>query len=126
MDRNEMEDHRPRLGWFPRLGMNLLAFFADSGGGGYGGEPTGDCPKGYSGGGPIGDDRCCGLATDKECCYPDGKSKAQYICPQGWYKTWWFCVEGTQAYGCGECSSEPGSCFDGDYECSIYWKVEPC
>jgi len=135
MKRNHTEDalggminsgpRRPLFGWFPRLGLNLLAFAADAGAGGYRAENTA-CGPGWSGGGTISDQKCCGLARrDKECCYPDNRSKALYRCAPGFQKTWWFCMVGREAYGCGECSSG-NTCYIGPWDCSIMWKVEPC
>lgn len=94
---------RGPLGWFPRLGLNLLAFAASYGSGGGSTTTTASCPFGYQGGGSVGNMKCCGLAQpNNECCYPSGGSKSQYICPTGYNKTSWFCVAGTQSVGCGE------------------------
>lgn len=116
------DTRRSPFAWIPRLGMNVLLFFADSGISSYGGGP---CGPGYTGGGPVGDEKCCGLATNKECCHPDSGDKALFKCPSGYNKTWWFCTEGTQAYGCGECA-QGDNCFAGPWECSIIWQVVPC
>ena len=116
---------RAPFGWFPRLGMNLLSFFADASSGGYG-AAAGPCGAGWSGGGTIGDMKCCGLARpDNECCYPQNGSKALFKCKAGFQKTWWFCLVGRQAYGCGECSTG-NTCYMGPWECSILWEVVPC
>lgn len=121
----ESEPRRRPFGWFPRLGMNLLAFFADGSGGGYP-AATASCPPGYTGGGNVGDMQCCGLAVpNNECCYPTGGSKALYQCPAGYQKTWWFCMVGSKAYGCGECSTG-NTCYYGPWQCSIWWEVVPC
>ena len=71
------------------------------------------------GGGTIPDDKCCGLARlDHECHWVG--SKANYTCPQGYNRQWWYCCEGTQQIACGECT--PGStCWSGPWECSIFW-----
>ena len=114
------------LGWFPRLGMGLLAFAADSRAGrGYGSD-TGTCPPGYTGGGRIPSQICCFVARlDNECCYPTGGSKADYICKPGYQKTIWFCTSGTSVYGCGECS-QGNSCGAGPWECSIIFEAQRC
>ena len=113
------------LGWLSRMGINLLSFFSDvndsaytgSSGGGEANTYVADEPSG--GGGVIVDDKCCFLARpDNECRYQGDKSN--YTCPDGFQKTWWFCCEGTQQIGCGECSSGP-TCWQGPWECSIFW-----
>jgi hypothetical protein len=72
------------------------------------------------GGGTIPDDHCCSLArTDNECQWAG--SKADYTCPQGFHRTWWYCCEGTQQIGCGECSGDAYTCWSGPWECSIWW-----
>ena len=114
------------LGWFPRLGMGLLAFAADTrSGGGYGMEAA-SCPPGYTGGGSFSNQFCCGVARrDKECCYPTGGNKYDYICPDGFNKTMWFCNSGSSVYGCGECSGGT-SCYYGPFECSIVFEARRC
>lgn len=112
---------RGPLAWFPRLGMKLLAFAADAGYGG--GTEAAQCPTGFTGGGSVGDMKCCGLAVpNNECCYPTGGKKFDYICPAGYNKTFWFCTMGTSTYGCGECSKGV-TCYSGPWVCSIWWQV---
>jgi hypothetical protein len=75
-----------------------------------------------SGGGNVGDQFCCGLARpDNECIYYFG-DKSTFTCPDGFYKHWWYCVEGTRTFACGECNSDLNSCFGGPYACSIAWE----
>ena len=72
------------------------------------------------GGGTIPDDKCCSLARlDRECQWV-GK-KANFTCPPRYYRQYWVCVEGTRQIGCGECTTDPTSCFGGCYDCSIWW-----
>jgi len=72
------------------------------------------------GGGTIPDDKCCYLARkDNECNWVG--SKSNYTCPDGYYKTMWTCCEGTQLVSCGECSENETSCWNGPWECSIWW-----
>jgi hypothetical protein len=74
----------------------------------------------HGGGGTIADDKCCHLARlDKECKWLG--SKANFSCPAGWYRTWWYCCEGTQQIGCGECTPQAETCWTGPWECSIWW-----
>lgn len=77
-------------------------------------------PRG--GGGTIPDDKCCHLArTDNECNWVG--SKSQFTCPEGLYRQWWYCCEGTQQIACGECTESPNTCWSGPFECSIWWET---
>ena len=68
----------------------------------------------------IVDDKCCYLATDKECSYKGAKSN--YTCSKGYVKHHWVCTEGSRKIGCGECAKSPSqSCWSGPFECSIWW-----
>lgn len=114
--RFEARDHRSPLAWLGHWGIGLLSWFApqEDGGGGAGPQNYGDP------GGDSFDDKCCFLARpDKECPYSGG-DKSNYTCNPGFQKTYWFCCEGTQQVGCGECSSGP-SCYDPPWDCSIWW-----
>lgn len=74
----------------------------------------------WHGGGPVGDDKCCGLAVPwKECMWQGQKSN--FVCPEGFHKHWWNCCEGTQIISCGECTVSTSSCWGGPWECSIWW-----
>ena len=73
------------------------------------------------GGGTIPDDKCCYLArTDKECMWVG--SKANFSCPPGHTRQWWYCCEGTQQLACGECTPA-STCWSGPWECSIWWNT---
>ena len=74
------------------------------------------------GGGTIADDKCCHLARKDNECHWIG-TKSGYSCPQGYYKHWWYCCEGTKQLGCGECTSNPNSCWSGSFQCSIFWET---
>jgi hypothetical protein len=75
------------------------------------------------GGGTIPDDRCCGLARlDNECIYYFG-DKSNFTCPEGYYRQWWYCLEGTRRFACGECTTYALSCYGGNYACSIFWEA---
>ena len=71
------------------------------------------------GGGTISDDRCCSLARRDNECHWFG-SKSNYTCPEGYTRQWWYCCEGTQQIGCGECTPQ-ATCWQGPWECSIWW-----
>lgn len=115
---------RSPLDWLSRWGIGLLSHFAkltdkvrdakkrhkEEKSGPYG-DPT---PE------PMDDDKCCHLALpNTECSYSG--SKANYTCPPGYYRQWWFCCEGTQQIGCGECTGDSSTCWSGPFVCSIWW-----
>ena len=71
------------------------------------------------GGGRISDDKCCGLARlDSECRWTG--SKSDYTCPPNHTRQWWYCCEGSQLVGCGECTPQ-ANCWSGPWACSIWW-----
>jgi hypothetical protein len=74
----------------------------------------------FGGGGRIEDDKCCSLARlDNECKYYGDKSR--FSCPDGYYRQWWHCCEGTRLIGCGECTTSTEACWRGSFACSIWW-----
>jgi hypothetical protein len=98
------------IGWLRELIERFLQWLRDNQGGG----------------GTIPDDKCCHLARkDKECMWAGAKQF--YTCPPGYYRQWWYCCEGTQQLGCGECTTNPDTCWSGSFECSIFWETgESC
>ena len=101
---------RPLLTWIRNLIRRIVdATVRVSSGGGY----------------EIPDDRCCGLARMNRECYWAGR-KSEYFCPEGYHKLWWYCCEGTQQVGCGECTESLQTCYQGNYQCSIWWYAETC
>lgn len=116
---------RSPVGWLSQVGMGLLSFFSrltdDTSGASSSGryDPYDDREPDP---GPVvpGDDKCCHLALpDKECPYSGDRSN--YYCREGWYRQWWFCCEGTQQVGCGECTRSTSNCWSGPFDCSIWW-----
>lgn len=105
--------------WLSRLGMNLVARFADGGGGyGYGSTRPEPCK------GPVTPIRCCFLACpDRQCPYEG--DPANYTCPDGYQRSYWTCCEGGTLVGCGECSTGE-SCGDGPFYCSIAFDAGCC
>ena len=72
------------------------------------------------GGGTIPDDKCCFLARkDNECKWVG--SKSSFTCPQGFYRQWWYCCEGTHQLACAECTTSQSNCWSGSFDCSIWW-----
>jgi hypothetical protein len=124
-----------------RLGTSLISFFAltkeSSGGGGggtgggSGGGTGGHGPGGATSASPtsVGSEpvvpRCCGLANPGTVCpHPQGRAE-EFTCPEGFYRSWWTCCEGSKLAFCGECGGldregKP-SCYDGPFPCSIGW-----
>ena len=100
--------------WLSRVGMKLMAAAAGSDGAtaGFSKKKRGDraTDSGMA---------CCVLALpDRECNYK--KNKADYTCPEGFNRQWWFCCDGTRQAGCGECTPS-NTCWQGPFECSIWW-----
>lgn len=64
---------------------------------------------------------CCNLyfPNGPECNYSGNKSS--YTCPQGYTRQWWPCCEGTRMAGCGECTTSTTTCWQGTFNCSIWW-----
>lgn len=69
----------------------------------------------------LGGPACCSLATCIECDWEG--SKDQYTCPEGWYPTYWTCIDANnQSWVCGECSwAQSTNCFQGPFRCSIWY-----
>lgn len=108
---------RTPLRWLFRWGMNLVAYFAE-GGGGFAQQCPNPCNQ------SIGSVRCCHLACPHtECPYEGDKSNFQ--CPEPYQKTSWTCCEGTTLVGCGECACG-NNCFSGPWYCSIAFEVGTC
>ena len=47
--------------------------------------------------------------------------RRDYVCPEGWYRQWWHCCEGSRLAGCGECTENARTCWQGDFLCSMWW-----
>jgi hypothetical protein len=63
---------------------------------------------------------CCHLALPNRVC-PYTTYRWRYRCPAGWYRQWWYCLEGTRRRGCGECTRNSATCWGGPFYCSIWW-----
>lgn len=57
---------------------------------------------------------CCNLATSTWCA---AQGYGNFVCPQGFVARRWYCCQGSQLIGCGECTSGP-SCYDWEWVCS--------
>jgi hypothetical protein len=44
-----------------------------------------------------------------------------YYCPQGYYRQWWYCTQGTRQVACAECTKSSSTCWSGPFVCSIWW-----
>jgi hypothetical protein len=112
-------DTGPQPNWLSRVGMKMMAAAAG------GARATGSGhhfhkKKKDEGSNDPDYMACCHLALpDRECEYKG--DKADYTCPEGWHRQWWFCCEGTRQAGCGECTKSTSTCWQGPFECSIWW-----
>lgn len=128
-----------------RLGTGLISFFAranDSSGEygeGPGGGSGGGTGGGYGGGGQDYPTQPGGYSPEQEppptpgemaCCslaFPSGPfceytgRRQDYVCPDGWYRQWWHCCEGSRLAGCGECTRDQDTCWQGPFLCSMWW-----
>lgn len=115
------EVHSP-LEWLSRAGIGLLSFFSAVNDASTGSK---DKPEAKYAERPVEQPipECCSLARpDRECHYTYQKS--EYSCPDGYHQQYWTCCEGTHLVGCGECTTSTSTCWQGDFECSIWWDIE--
>src|SRR5262249_18444902 len=106
--------------WLSRLGIGMLAYFAEEGGGGGGVAGTATAHQPHR---PPYGQGCCGVAFPNGPYCPYTHTMSHYTCPQG-HRHYWVCGQGTSAVGCGECTSG-SSCWQGHWYCSTWWKVNP-
>lgn len=113
----EGTDGRPApLRWLSRMGMRLIVYFAEGGGGLAANKPP-ECAEHM---GPV---KCCFLACPETECPYDG-SRDNFTCPEGYTKTAWTCCDGSTLIGCGECSGD--TCVEGPFYCSIWFEAGTC
>jgi hypothetical protein len=69
----------------------------------------------------LNEPECCSLATCIQCDYEG--TKDQYTCEEGYFPTYWSCIDSNGAsWVCGECSwAQSASCFQGPFRCSIWY-----
>jgi hypothetical protein len=69
---------------------------------------------------------CCNLARpDKRCGNHTGWPP--FWCNYGGFRRLWYCCDGGNFWGCGECQSGSGTCFDGPtFYCSYAWYSGSC
>jgi hypothetical protein len=63
---------------------------------------------------------CCELASCTWCNYQ--VSPDRYTCPEGYTRVMWTCRSGSVTWGCGECGTDPTSCWRGRFACSVYFR----
>ncbi|GAA1704916.1 hypothetical protein GCM10009765_62590 [Fodinicola feengrottensis] len=63
---------------------------------------------------------CCSLATCTWCYYQ--VSRDRYTCPSGYHRVLWTCTSGGFTWGCGECSGNASTCWQGPFNCSIWFR----
>jgi hypothetical protein len=131
------------FGWFTRIGMELLSFFAQFGEAGSRGASGGDQAQGSSGAAhgaysaesgttdqtgkkpPYPMPACCHVAfPNGPYCDYSGSDPRTYTCPPGYYRQWWFCPDQPPAYGaCAECTTDQTTCWSGNFNCSTWWYI---
>jgi hypothetical protein len=141
----------PARGWSPlhslsRVGISLISLLAanDSSSGQGTGGATGSGTGGHSkqalsatataavaSGAPL----VQSAQLDHGCCqpwFPNGPycqytgGPQHFTCPDGSYQYWWYCCQGTQRWGCGECTKSHIDCWHGDWTCSTWWQEGSC
>lgn len=117
---DESSRWRAPFRWLTRWGMDLIAYFADVGGGG---GSANDCPNECD---ATFDPkiRCCNLACPLTPCPYEG-DPSNFTCPEPYQKTAWTCCEGSTMVGCGECACG-GDCFQSPWYCSIAFEAGTC
>lgn len=127
------------FGWFTKMGMGLLSFFAQFGDAGS--SSGGDQAQASSGDAagvssyqtkdtttgkrpPFPMPSCCAVyfPNGPFCDYP-GSDPSQYTCPQGYYRQWWFCPPTNSFGACAECTTDKDTCWRGDFLCSTWWYI---
>lgn len=121
-----------------RLGTGLVSFVArTTASSGKGGKPVGVTDgEGAGGSAAPATTQAAGATTTERvaaapngCCdlyYPYGpwcpyiQYPKYFYCPQGWTRTYWYCVTATYRYGCGECNKGP-TCWQAPFHCSQFW-----
>jgi hypothetical protein len=70
---------------------------------------------------------CCTLARLDQWCGNHPGFDPPFWCNYGGFKRVWYCCEGGTLYGCGECQSGTGTCFNGPtWYCSYGWGINNC
>lgn len=112
-----------------RLGTGLISFFAlgsETGGGSGGSGPEKAVSASATAVSELRGPGCCHLALpNTPCSHPQGQP-CKYTCPEGYYRQWWYCREGTRQRGCAECTGDRDSCWYGPFNCSIWWWQDEC
>ena len=91
------------------LSAGLFAFLA----------ARGESARAHPGEGSPG---CCNLARPDQWCAPHTGYDPPFWCDHGGFKRVWYCNQTGYLYGCGECQSSTGTCFNGPtFYCSYAW-----
>jgi len=106
------------FGRFAHLGIRVVSMAAGGAGAGGAapgayGSPTPAPPRE-----PV--PGCCHLALPNTPC-PSVGPPQNYYCPQGYYRQWWYCTQGTRQVACAECTKSTSTCWSGPFVCSIWW-----
>jgi hypothetical protein len=69
---------------------------------------------------------CCQLARPDQWC-GSTSGDPPFWCNYGGFKRVWYCCSNAILWGCGECQSGTGTCFDGPtWYCSYGWNAGYC
>lgn len=110
-DHGQLYPRRRVLGWAGKLGLGAVASVAA-----LAADPERAEAAAYY---------CCVLGSSTTC----PGSGANYTCPSGYYKRFWYCCHSTGRYiGCGECArGSSGPCGQSPWACSKGWVTSnPC
>ena len=79
-----------------------------------------DTARGHPGQGSPG---CCDLVRTDQWCSGCSTCDVPFWCDHGGFKRVWYCWDQyNYTWGCGECQSGTGTCFDGPtWYCSYAW-----
>ena len=116
---------RPKAGQKPGAGGTYGGETGGYGGGqGYPSRPGGYGPPQQEPPPTPGEMACCSLAfPEGPYCEYTGR-RQDYVCPEGWYRQWWHCCEGSRLAGCGECTRSQSTCWSGPFLCSMWWETD--
>ena len=65
---------------------------------------------------------CCFLYYPNTSQWCNTTSYGNFVCPSGWAKRAWYCCQGVDLVGCGECVKGGTTCSNADsYNCSYGW-----
>src|SRR5437764_8560492 len=65
---------------------------------------------------------CCNLYYPNTSQWCNTNGYGNFLCPSGWSKRSWYCCQGVDLVGCGECVQGGTTCDNAtSYKCSYGW-----